>query len=104
MKYDAKQAIFLPVTDDVTDYLALEFLLMDNRPGVKPEPFVVELVKRWFATERHALRCAMGKRCAVFNGKMCSCRKGPHCERAMATRLNSQKSLATASFPMTINR
>ena len=41
MKYEAKQAIYLPITD----YLNLEFFLMDNRSGVKPEPFVVELVK-----------------------------------------------------------
>ena len=41
MKYEAKQAIYLPITD----YLNLEFFLMDNRPGIKPEPFVVELVK-----------------------------------------------------------
>ena len=32
MKYEAKQAIYLPITD----YLNLEFFLMDNRPGVKP--------------------------------------------------------------------
>ena len=59
MEYEAKQAIYIPVID----YLNLEFFLMDTRPGVKPGPFVVELVKRWLATEtaRLALRNGPGK-------------------------------------------
>ena len=54
MAYEAKKAIYLPVTD----YLNLEFFLMDTRPGTEPGPFVAELVKRWLAAEmaRLALR------------------------------------------------
>lgn len=59
MAYEAKKAVYLPVTD----YLNLEFFLMDTRPGTEPGPFVAELVKRWLATEmaRLALRdgCAL---------------------------------------------
>lgn len=60
MEYEAKQAIYIPVID----YLDLEFFLMDTRPGVKPGPFVVELVKRWLATEtaRLALRSEQATR------------------------------------------
>ena len=47
MTYDAKQAVYLPVAD----FLNLEFHLMDTRPGVKPDIFVTELVKRWLAGE-----------------------------------------------------
>ena len=47
MTYDAKQAVYLPVAD----FLNLEFHLMDTRPGVKPDVFVTELVKRWLAGE-----------------------------------------------------
>lgn len=54
MTFEAKQAVYIPTLD----YLKLEFLLMDTRPGVKPGPFVAELVKRWLAAEqaRQALR------------------------------------------------
>jgi len=54
MEYEAKQAIYLPATD----YLNLEFHLMDTRPGIKPEAFVADLVKQWLAveTERLSLR------------------------------------------------
>ena len=40
------------------EYLELELHLMDTRPGVKPEEFIVELVKRWMSrdTERLAVR------------------------------------------------
>lgn len=47
MAYEAKQAVYLPVTD----FLNLEFHLMDVRPGVKPDTFVTELVTRWLAVE-----------------------------------------------------
>ena len=47
MAYEAKQAVYLPVTD----FLTLEFYLMDARPGVKPDAFVTELVNRWLAVE-----------------------------------------------------
>jgi len=54
MAYEAKQAVYLPVTD----FLNLEFYLMDARPGVKPDTFVTELVNRWLAVEmeRNSLR------------------------------------------------
>jgi hypothetical protein len=54
MGYEAKQPVYLPVTD----FLNLEFHLMDARPGVKPDAFVTELVKRWLAIEmeRQSLR------------------------------------------------
>lgn len=47
MEYEAKQAVYFPVTD----FLELELHLMETRPGVKLDVFVVELVKRWFAAE-----------------------------------------------------
>ena len=65
MKYEAKQAIYLPITD----YLNLEFFLMDNRPGVKPESFVVELVKRWLATETARLALRNGQAMRGFQWK-----------------------------------
>ncbi|USX18068.1 hypothetical protein NHH82_19540 [Oxalobacteraceae bacterium OTU3REALA1] len=65
MKYEAKQAIYLPITD----YLNLEFFLMDNRPGVKPGPFVVELVKRWLATETARLALRNGQAMRGFQWK-----------------------------------
>lgn len=54
MEYEPKQAVYLPTAD----YLQLEFHLMDTRPGVKPDAFVAEIVKRWLAieTERLSLR------------------------------------------------
>ncbi len=54
MAYEAKQAVYLPLTD----FLNLEFYLMDARPGVKPDAFVAELVNRWLAVEmeRNSLR------------------------------------------------
>jgi hypothetical protein len=54
MEYESKQAVYL----SASDFLKLEFHLMDTRPGVKPEAFVTELVRRWLAidTERLALR------------------------------------------------
>ncbi len=51
MTYEAKQAVYLPVTD----YLQLEFFLMDARPGVKPDAFVTDLVNRWLAVEMERL-------------------------------------------------
>lgn len=54
MAYEAKQAVYLPVTD----FLNLEFYLMDARPGVKSDAFVTELVNRWLTVEmeRNSLR------------------------------------------------
>lgn len=65
MEYEAKQAIYLPIID----YLNLEFFLMDNRPGVKPGPFVVELVKRWLATETARLALRNGQAIRGFQWK-----------------------------------
>ena len=54
MDYEAKKAVGFPVLE----YLELELHLLDTRPGVKPEEFIVELVKRWMSrdTERLAVR------------------------------------------------
>ncbi len=54
MKYEPKEPVYLPLDD----YMKLEFHLMDTRPGVKPDAFVTELVRRWMAIEleRIALR------------------------------------------------
>ena len=65
MEYEAKQAVYLPITD----YLNLEFFLMDTRPGVKPGPFVVELVKRWLATEMARLALRNGHAMRGFQWK-----------------------------------
>ena len=51
MTYEAKQAVYLPLTD----YFQLEFFLMDTRPGVKPDAFVADLVNRWLAVEMERL-------------------------------------------------
>ncbi len=51
MTYEAKQAVYLPVTD----FLQLEFFLMETRPGVKPDAFVTDLVNRWLAVEMERL-------------------------------------------------
>ena len=51
MEYVATQPVNLPITE----YLELEFYLIDNRPGTKPEAFVAELVKRWLAVENERL-------------------------------------------------
>ncbi|QGZ38209.1 hypothetical protein IP92_01493 [Pseudoduganella flava] len=44
-----------PVNLPLAEFMALEFYLMDSRPGVKPELFVAELVKRWLAVENERL-------------------------------------------------
>ena len=51
MEYIATQPVNLPIAN----FLELEFYLIDNRPGVKPEAFVAELVKRWLALENERL-------------------------------------------------
>ena len=65
MKYEAKQAVYLPLTD----FLNLEFFLMDTRPGVKPGEFVAELVKRWLATETARLALRNGHAVRGFQWK-----------------------------------
>lgn len=54
MSYEPMRPVNLPLCD----FMDLEFHLMDTRPGVKPEAFVIELVQRWLAVdkERHSLR------------------------------------------------
>lgn len=80
MDYEAKQPVYFPVTD----FLALEFHLMDTRPGMKPEAFVTDLVKRWLTRDMERLAlAAMARRCAVFNGSQFSCPTAPSCEPAM---------------------
>ncbi len=51
MAYQPMQAIGI----HYGDFMQLEFLLMDTRPGVKPDAFIGNLVKRWVATERERL-------------------------------------------------
>jgi len=62
MEYMAKQSVDLPVTD----YLELEFYLMDARPGIKPDAFVTELVHRWLAVEKE--RLALSKNGPTMRG------------------------------------
>lgn len=47
-----------PVNLPLTDFMNLEFHLMETRPGSNPESFIIELVQRWLAMdmERLALR------------------------------------------------
>lgn len=54
MAFEAKQAVHLPISD----FVRLELHLMETRPGLRPEAFVVDLVQRWLAldTERLDLR------------------------------------------------
>ena len=54
MEYIPRRPVDLPLSD----FMNLEFHLMDTRPGVKPEDFVAELVRHWLAMdmERVALR------------------------------------------------
>jgi hypothetical protein len=54
MEYLPKRSVHLPLSD----FMNLEFHLMDTRPGVKPDAFVTELVQHWLAIdmERVALR------------------------------------------------
>jgi len=65
MTFEAKQAVYIPTLD----YLNLEFLLMDTRPGVKPGPFVAELVKRWLAAEQARLALRNGQVMRGFQWK-----------------------------------
>jgi len=51
MAYEPKQAIYLPIGD----FLDLELHLMETRPGVKPETFIVDLVQRWLAVDKERL-------------------------------------------------
>jgi hypothetical protein len=54
MAYEPKRAVNLPLSD----FMSLEFHLMDTRPGVNPDTFVTQLVQHWLAIdmERVALR------------------------------------------------
>jgi len=54
MEYEAKHAVYLPVVD----FLELELHLLETRPGLKPDAFLKDLVKRWLARdiERRMLR------------------------------------------------
>jgi hypothetical protein len=54
MAYIPMQMLHLPYSD----FLALEFHLIDTRPGVKPAEFITGLVQRWLKLdqERLALR------------------------------------------------
>lgn len=47
MEYEARQAVNLPIVD----FMEFELHLMATRPGVKPEAFLTELMRRWLATE-----------------------------------------------------
>jgi hypothetical protein len=51
MEYVATQPVNIPISD----FLELEFYLIDNRPGVKPAAFVAELLRRWLAVENERL-------------------------------------------------
>ena len=51
MTYESKQAVYL----STMDFLHLELFLGNIRPGVRPDDFVADLVKRWIATETERL-------------------------------------------------
>lgn len=51
MAYEPKQPIYLPIGD----FLDLELHLMETRPGVKPETFVMDLVQRWLVLDKERL-------------------------------------------------
>lgn len=51
MEYESKQAVKFPIED----FLTLEFHLMDTRPNVRPEAFVIDLVRRWLALDKERL-------------------------------------------------
>lgn len=51
MEYESKQAVNFPIED----FLTLEFHLMDTRPDVRPEAFVIDLVRRWLALDKERL-------------------------------------------------
>lgn len=54
MEYKATQAVYFPVVD----FLELELHLLETHPGLKPDAFIKDLVKRWLARdiERGALQ------------------------------------------------
>lgn len=54
MEYEARQPVYFPVVD----FFELELHLLETRPGVKPDAFIKDLVKRWRARdiERHGLQ------------------------------------------------
>lgn len=58
MAYEARQPVYLPISD----FLQLEFHLFETRPDVKPEAFVTELVQRWLAVEMERLALRMNGR------------------------------------------
>lgn len=47
MEYEARQVVYFPVVD----FLELELHLLETRPGVKPDAFINDLVKRWLARD-----------------------------------------------------
>jgi len=51
MPYEPMQTIYIPYGD----FLDLELHLLETRPGVKAKELVVELVKRWLATDKERL-------------------------------------------------
>lgn len=54
MEYESRQAVYIPVMD----FLELELHLLETRPGMKPEAFIKDLLKRWLARdiERRGLK------------------------------------------------
>jgi hypothetical protein len=75
MGYEAKQPVYLPVGD----FLNLELCLMSSRPGVKPDAFVAELVKRWLAIEMERLSlCKNGRATCGFQWKNVFLPDGTH--------------------------
>lgn len=51
MEYVAKRSIDLPLSG----LLDLELYLMETRPGVKPDAFIADLIRRWLAVEKERL-------------------------------------------------
>ena len=51
MDYEPKQVVYLPYSD----FLDLDLYLTQTRPGVTPEAFLTELLKRWLAVEKERI-------------------------------------------------
>jgi hypothetical protein len=51
MDYQPKQVVYLPYSD----FLDLDLYLTQTRPGVTPEAFLTELLRRWLAVEKERI-------------------------------------------------
>ena len=96
MEYESKQPVYLPTCD----FLNLEFHLMDARPGVKPDAFVTELVRRWLAIEieRLTLRTS-GQAMRGFQWKSVFLPDGTNLRTSHCGTVKFAKVIVITSFP-----